>query len=124
MIDDIVTKYLTKNFSKIKFGGGVVGKCTYLGMGLLGLLIAMIWKLDNQWAIFATGIIGMGVILYLIQRILLFAEQHKEIAILDGMELVAFRQVELGGKKMNTQKKSQLTTKPQKLSKAIKANEK
>ena len=106
MIDDILTKYLTKNFSKIKFGGGVVGKCTYLGMGLLGLLIAMIWKLDNQWAIFATGIIGVGIILYLIKRILLFAEQHKEIAILDGMELVAFKQVELGGKKIGVPKVS------------------
>jgi hypothetical protein len=120
MIDDIVTKYLTKNFSKIKFGGGVVGKCTYLGMGLLGLLITMICKLDNQWAICITGGIGAGIILYLVKTILLFAEQHKEIAILEGMELVAFKQVELGGKQIDIPKESPLTNRPSNLNKAIK----
>ena len=94
MVQEILAKYLTKNFSKIKFGGGVVGKCTYLSMVLLFLFITALCRIKNEWIILMIVLAAALVTIYFVNKILRFAEQHKEVAILDGMEFVAYKQME------------------------------
>lgn len=85
----------TNNLSKIKFGVGVVGKCSNLGIALLILLLLVIYKLENELAILFTVVVAIGTTIYFVKNLLSFAEKNPEISVLEGAELVAYKKVEL-----------------------------
>lgn len=103
MIRDWLEKYAgikIESFFNIRFGAGVVGKTSnvalamILGLTILGSVAQNVWML----ALCALGIIGYSV-LYL-QKILSFAEQFPDAAVMEGLELSQFKQAELAAKGM------------------------
>lgn len=89
----------TKNFSKIKCGGGVVGKTSNVGIVLL-IVIGFITynKIEDQLIILALVVAMVGLFVFYLIKILSFAEKNPEIAVLEGMELVSYKEVDLASK--------------------------
>ena len=85
-------------FDRIKLGRGVVGKVSYVAAAALLVLAAAALRISGVW-LFA-GLIGATVIVFLayIMGILWFATKNPGIALLEGAELIQWRQMEMGVK--------------------------
>jgi hypothetical protein len=93
-----ILKKLGEHYRGIKFGRGVVGKTSYVILGLIGLWTAIIFRLSpDMWlsgALFAAGLIITGVSIWWVRGTQAFAEKNPELAMLEGAELVEYKKWE------------------------------
>jgi hypothetical protein len=87
-----------KNLSKVKLPGGIVGKTTLLlicGILIVGPLAAYT---GNPWIIGGT-IAGILLLLIIVpQRLITLAEKFPQAALLEGAELLFYKQLEMASK--------------------------
>lgn len=81
-------------FRKIKFGG-VVGKQTILGIIGAVVLAAIAWRTDPKYA-WILGIAALALVLTVAILNYTYADRHPGEATLEGAEIIAFHQLELG----------------------------
>jgi len=91
-------KYLTEIGGVFKFGSGVLGKSSIaLGILLVGVLIA-VWRLHSDLAIIGALVFGASVFFLWFHRVLKFASDHPDLALLDGAEWTGWKRFEAAAK--------------------------
>jgi len=87
----------SETFQKIKFGRGAVGKIAVVAVGCAFALATASFRLTGNGAVVAVIVIGifglcsLGSILFVIHK-------QPELAVLEGMELVRYKQLTMGAK--------------------------
>jgi len=101
-ITDVVLGKISEKFGssetlqKIKFGRGAVGKIAVIAVaGTAALAIASL-RLTPEGAVFAIVVIGL-VLVCSLGAVLFVVHKQPELAVLEGMELVRYKQVTIGG---------------------------
>lgn len=85
-----------KDITKIKLSSGIIGKIApmtnYLSLSLVAFGMVCVWK-DLPWYI-GGGSVGCAVLVYLVgtSQILRVAKEQPDMALLEGAELLAYRQ--------------------------------
>lgn len=91
--------------SGFKLGRGVVGKTGQAALGVLALWIVIIWRITDSMA--ANGIlVGIGLIatlfaVWYVRATQSFAEKNPSLALLEGAEFVAYKQLEMAAAGMD-----------------------
>ena len=87
-----------ETISRIRLGRGVVGRVSYVAALTIAALALIAYKASGERL--RIGIAATISIVFLIYffRTLRFAEKHKDLALLEGAELLALRQMELRAK--------------------------
>ncbi|MBI4608959.1 MAG: hypothetical protein HY726_08125 [Candidatus Rokubacteria bacterium] len=87
-----------ESLERVRLGRGVVGKTTYVALGALALLSIVAWRLNDPQLLLV--IAGVGALLFLIYfiGILVFANRNPATALLEGAELLRWRQYDLAAK--------------------------
>lgn len=113
------------NFSRIKFGGGIVGKTSNVSISLLIIIGIIAYnKIENEWAILALLLMMALLFVFYLVKILSFAEKNPEIAVLEGMELIKYKEVGLAAKGLpNPESNKNNVDNPCKLEKGLKIND-
>lgn len=89
-------EWLQKVAGRLRLGPGVVGKSSAIGLGVLVVLGVAAWRIDNNpWLVVFIAIAGIAFAYWLIRRQFQYAEDHPETALLEGAELVAWRQMQM-----------------------------
>jgi hypothetical protein len=82
----------------VKFGRGVVGKTNQAALGLIGLWLAIVLKVNNSLALDAVlvgcGILGTGAVIWWIVATQKFAAENPAQAMLEGAELIEYQKFE------------------------------
>jgi hypothetical protein len=90
--------YIKEVGGVVKFGSGVLGKSAIaLGVLLFGVVIAAA-RLHSDYAIIAVLIVGAIVFFGWLFHVLKFAEQHPDIAVLEGAEWSSFQRFQAAAK--------------------------
>lgn len=91
--------WLQKLGARLRFGPGVVGKSSAIGLAVLAVLGIAAWRIDNNpWLVAFIAVAGMVFAWWLIRRSFQYAEDHPETALLEGAELVAWRQMQMSSR--------------------------
>ena len=83
---------------KIKFGSGVVGKVTTSQIALLTLCVvgAVIgWRLDRPDLVYTSLCLGAAAFVFKTIAVMWFAAKNPAVALLEGGELVRYRDIEM-----------------------------
>jgi len=88
---------LLTTLDRIRFSG-VVGKITLATITFFIFLSVAVWKLTTEWMIFSASFLGFLGIIFVVHKVMDFANSHPAEAMLEGAELVQYRQVELAAK--------------------------
>src|SRR6266404_2958850 len=101
MADDFnPIQYLKEIGGVFKFGSGVLGKSAIaLGVLLFAVLIA-VWRLHSDLAIIGTLVAGAIFFFLWFYRVLKFASDHPDLALLDGAEWTGWKRFEAAAKGM------------------------
>ena len=95
----------------IRLAHGVVGK-TSIVAGIVFLVLGGItWRLPVDSLFLFGGMIAAGFFVYLL-AVMWFAHKHPEQALLEGAEIIQFRQQEMAAKGLPTPPSSPLTLNP------------
>jgi hypothetical protein len=99
MADDFnPINYLKEIGGVFKFGSGALGKSAIaLGLLLLAVIIA-VWRLHSDLAIIGTLVIGAFFFFLWFYRVLKFASDHPDLALLDGAEWTGWKRFEAAAK--------------------------
>ena len=93
--------YLKEIGGVFKFGSGVLGKSSIaLGVLLLAVLVA-VWRLHSDLAIIGTLVIGALFFFLWFYRVIRFASEHPDLALLDGAEWTGWKRFQAGAKDLN-----------------------
>jgi len=84
---------------KVKFGRGTVGKVALVAIFAIAAIGVSTYRLDGEVAIFGIGAVVV-VTLSVLGLILYIVIERPELAVLEGMELVQYKQITLGAKNM------------------------
>jgi hypothetical protein len=87
----------SESLQKIKFGRGTVGKIAVITVFCLVALAAPSLRLSPSGAVFAVAVM-LTVFLCSLGAILFVVCKQPELAVLEGMELVRYKQVTIGSK--------------------------
>jgi hypothetical protein len=83
---------------RIRLARGVVGKATYVAVAAILALGGIAWRVaDSLQLLLAGGLIVLIFVLYFI-GVLWFANRHPGVALLEGAELIQWRQMDIAGK--------------------------
>ncbi len=91
-----------ESLDRIRLSRGIVGRATFVAIGGLVVLGLAIWKLNNPNAILLVAGAALLVFLVFFFGILLFASRNPGIALLEGAELLRWKQYELAAKNIPT----------------------
>jgi hypothetical protein len=112
--------FSSSGIDRIKLGNGVVGKMTTTQMGLYVICFAGIgagtW-INNPYMI--EGFVAVAFVSFLFSSIasMIFASNHPAVALLEGAELVKYRQIEMAAKDISIPS-SQVNIEPTLITKA------
>jgi hypothetical protein len=81
---------------RIRLARGVVGKSSYVAAAALGVLLVLAFRAPVGWMIVALGIAAVVVFLAYFFGVLWFANKNPGLALLEGAELIKWRQMEMG----------------------------
>ncbi len=90
----------TESIFKIRLGKGVVGKTSSVACIALVTLGGVGFKLDTDWMKLLFGIGISFLVIFYLSKILKFAEKHPEQSLLEGSEIIQWRQMELATKEL------------------------
>lgn len=101
--DDILSKFGQipgLDIKSIKLGNGVVGKATNALIALIALMAVIAYRSNPDMQIY---ILGTAVFVFLIFfiAVMIFAVKHPNIAVLEGAELIAWRQMDMAASDPN-----------------------
>ena len=86
------------SLERIRLARGVVGKATYVaGIAVFGLA-AVAWSLRDPLYLLLVAIIMLLVFTFYFAGSLWFANRHPGVALLEGAELIRWRQMEIAAK--------------------------
>ena len=89
----------SESYSKIRFGQGVVGKTSMVALSVVFVLGTIAYKLENYpWMQFLLALIIAGGFFWYFKRTIKFSEENPQLALMDGAELVAWKQIDLAAK--------------------------
>ena len=77
---------------------GVVGKATLALISIAALLAVVASRLSIAWMLLAVAILGVAIFVFFLFRILSFADKHPDLALLEGAELVQWKQMDVAAK--------------------------
>lgn len=98
VLDRISEKFgSSETLHSIKFGRGAVGKIAVISAFCFVALGGTSFRLDANGAMLAVGVIGV-VFLCAVGAVVLIIHKQPELAVLEGMELVRYKQVTIGAK--------------------------
>ena len=85
-----------EQFDRVKLGRGVVGKSAYIAAAAILVLAAVALRADGSFVLYAA--IGACLIIFLVYfvGVLWFATKNPGAALLEGAELIQWRQMEMG----------------------------
>lgn len=84
---------------RIHLAQGVVGKTTYVTCTLIGVIGIAIYSLAGVvWAIVLLALLAAVVFLIYFGGVLWFSHKHPGLALLEGADLVRWRQMDLGAR--------------------------
>lgn len=89
----------SEGVDRVRLAQGVVGKTTYALAGTLGVLaVAAFGARDNTWAVL--GIVGCAILAFCVYfaGVLWFSATHPGLALLEGAELLRWRQMDVSAK--------------------------
>lgn len=95
----------------IRLARGVVGKASVVAGITLLVLGAIAWRIDAGLLLIMTGAVLLAFFAYL-AGVLWFAHKHPEQALLEGAEIIQYREQELGARGLPEAPASRLTTPP------------
>jgi hypothetical protein len=85
----------TSALDRIRLARGVVGKASYVaGAAVLGLAVVA-WGLRDSTLLVADGALILALFLTYLVGVLWFANKHPGVALLEGAELLQWRQLEI-----------------------------
>jgi hypothetical protein len=85
----------TSMLDRIRLARGVVGKASYVaGAAVLGLAIVA-WQLHESWLLFMDALLIVVLFIAYLVGVLWFANKHPGVALLEGAELIQWRQLEI-----------------------------
>lgn len=96
----------------IRLAHGVVGKASVVAGIALLVLGGIAWRIDAGLLLVMAGAVLLAFFVYLV-AILWFAHRHPEQALLEGAEIIQYRQQEMVGKGVTTLPNSPPTPEPQ-----------
>lgn len=87
---------------RIRLARGVVGKASYVAAAAILVLGALAWRLSEPLdLLIAGGVIALVFVLYFI-GVLWFSNRHPGVALLEGAELIQWRQMDIAGKSVRS----------------------
>ncbi len=86
-----------ESVERIRLGRGVVGRTTYAAVAALFVLAVVAWRADPSMLIWI-GLLAVGLFVLYFLGVLIFAERNPGTALLEGAELLRWRQSELAAK--------------------------
>jgi hypothetical protein len=93
---------LTEKFGQIKFPPGLIGKSSYVMIGLLVLwaIIAFRMSSNSSWhdPLLLVGIIATATVIWWVWSTQRFAERNSGLAVLEGAEFLAYHRFEVQAK--------------------------
>lgn len=109
MLPEVLRKKLEEaGFSAAALGGvrlgpGVVGRSSYVAVAALVALIVVAWSLGNKPEyLLIVGVLAVVLFLVFFAGVLWFSHNHPDTALLEGAELVKWRQLEIAAKGVKT----------------------
>lgn len=88
----------TSTLDRIRLARGVVGKVSYIAAIAILVLGGIAWRLvDPLHLLMIGGVVALVFVLYFI-GVLWFANRHPDVALLEGAELIQWRQMDIAGK--------------------------
>lgn len=102
-LDDISKKLQEAGVSasaldRIRFARGVVGKSSYVAGAAFLTLVSVAWSLRDPGYLLALALIVLVLFICYFVGVLWFAHRHPGEALLEGAELIHWRQLEMGVK--------------------------
>ena len=103
----------TEGLDRIRLARGVVGKTSYVALAAIFGLAVIAWRLtsDERALLFIAVLIGFIFFAFFV-GILRFAKHNPGLALLEGAELLQWRQMEISAKEMPAAIVSDLTMPP------------
>src|SRR5437588_748666 len=91
---------VSESLDRIRLAQGVVGKSSYVaGIALLALLVVA-YSLKDTSYLLAIGCFVLVLFFGYFIGVLWFANRHPDLALLEGSELVKWRQIEMAAKEI------------------------
>lgn len=105
--DGLLSAVLTKvgaseYLQRFRFGG-VVGKLAMVGVICILVIGGVALKLSNQWFLISAIAVVAGVAVFIVIKVINFADRHPELALLEGADLLRWQQMQLEAKGMGPQ---------------------
>ena len=90
-----------ESVERIRLGRGVVGRTTYAAVAALFVLAVVAWRADPSMLIWI-AVLAVGLFVLYFLGVLIFAERNPGTALLEGAELLRWRQSELAAKGLDS----------------------
>jgi hypothetical protein len=87
-----------ESFQKIKLGQGVVGKTTSIFIAICFVCGVIAWKLSVQWMLFSLFVGLLAAFFTYVWWASKFAKENPSLAVLDGAEMIRWRQLDMAAK--------------------------
>jgi hypothetical protein len=85
----------TSALDRIRLARGVVGKASYVAAAGVIALGAVAWSLRDSWFLFGDAVLIIVLFSIYFGGILWFAHKHPGVALLEGAELIQWRQLDI-----------------------------
>ncbi len=79
---------------RIRLARGVVGKTSYVAAAAILVIGGITWRLSDHQLVVAAGFVVFVFVLYFV-GVLWFANRHPGVALLEGAELIQWRQLDM-----------------------------
>lgn len=89
-----------ESLERIRLGKGIVGKTSYVAITALIVLGVAVTRISTDWMRLAVGLIAVALFLFYFISTQRFADKNPGVALLEGAELIRWKQVELAAKNL------------------------
>ena len=98
--DDLLSKIGISEgaLDRVRLAQGVVGKSSYVAFAALIGLAVVAYSLKDPGYLLAIGLVIAATFLIFLFSVLWFAHKHPDTALLEGAELVRWRQIDMAAK--------------------------
>jgi hypothetical protein len=86
------------SLDRVRLAQGVVGKSSYVAASALLALLVVAYSLRDSGYLLVVGILIVLLFVVYFAGVLWFANRHPDMALLEGAELVKWRQIEMAAK--------------------------
>jgi hypothetical protein len=83
---------------RIRFGRGVIGRVTFVALAVFAILGIVADRVSGNYFLIGIGAAAAVLFLVFLFKVLDFAKKNPAIAVLDGAELITWRQLDLAAK--------------------------